>query len=237
MWTGSRLSQLERLCLTSFVANGHDVHLYTYDSSLQGVPPGVDVMDAREVLPSSAVTRYGVRAGVGRGSLAGFSDLFRFKLLYDRGGWWVDTDVVALDTFTDSDPPIAAQRDDPGGRSGVATCVLRLEQRSAAARYLYETAAATDLAAIDWGEIGPALLWDAVRRFGLAEWVACPDDYCPIDWSDVGRLTMPGVSLPPRAKAVHFWNEMWRRAALDKDAAPPRGSVYQRLLARYDLVR
>ena len=30
------------------------------------------------------------------GSVAGFSNLFRYELLRRDGGWWVDTDVLCL---------------------------------------------------------------------------------------------------------------------------------------------
>src|SRR5262245_15998828 len=86
LWIG-QLSPLERLCLSSFFAQGHSVHLYTYDA-IEKVPQGVTLRDAATVLPSSQVFRN--RLGKGKGSLAAFSDLFRYKLLLDEGGWWVD---------------------------------------------------------------------------------------------------------------------------------------------------
>ena len=44
-WHGAPLSRVERLCLASFVANGHPVHLYVYDEPA-GVPAGVRLRDA-----------------------------------------------------------------------------------------------------------------------------------------------------------------------------------------------
>src|SRR3954467_14258102 len=89
LWIG-QLSPVEQLCLKSFVAKGHNVHLYTYDA-IENVPQGVTLQDAAQILPPSQIFRN--RRGRGKGSLAGFSDLFRYKLLLDKGGWWVDTDV------------------------------------------------------------------------------------------------------------------------------------------------
>src|SRR5262249_6951691 len=86
LWIGPRLSALERLSLTSFLHHGHDVHLYTYES-VEGVPDGVRSFDAREILSEDRIFRHG--RGAGRdvvGSLGAFSDLFRFKLLRERGG-------------------------------------------------------------------------------------------------------------------------------------------------------
>lgn len=90
---GAPLSNLERLCIYSFCANGHDFHLWTY-GDLPNIPadtsPGkVVVRDAAEILPQSKM--FFVKK-----SLAGFSDWFRWKLMRDVGGWYVDMDIVAL---------------------------------------------------------------------------------------------------------------------------------------------
>jgi hypothetical protein len=108
LWIGE-LSKLERMALASFVANGHIVHLYAYDE-LAGVPAGVQVIDAREILPEERIFRYGPEAGAGEGSLANFANLFRYKLLYERGGWWVDADVVCLRPFDFDAPTLEALR-------------------------------------------------------------------------------------------------------------------------------
>ena len=49
-WHGPPLSRIERLCMSSFVANGHAVKLHVYDEP-QRVPPGVTICDATAVLP------------------------------------------------------------------------------------------------------------------------------------------------------------------------------------------
>ena len=50
----------------------------------------------------------GVRAIPDSGSLAAFSNLFRYKLLLERGGWWVDTDVICLRPFRVRDELVIA---------------------------------------------------------------------------------------------------------------------------------
>ena len=87
VWIGP-LTTLERMALASYVAHKHEVHLYTY--APVDAPPGVCVLDGREILPESEIFTY---AGE---SYAGFADMFRWKLLLERGGWWVDTDTICL---------------------------------------------------------------------------------------------------------------------------------------------
>src|SRR5258706_1862824 len=93
LWIGGSLSTMERLSIKSFLANGHAYHLYAYDD-VAGVPPGAVVKDGNQILPSSLIFRCKQNK-----SFAAFSDFFRYKLLLEKGGWWVDLDVVCLKFF------------------------------------------------------------------------------------------------------------------------------------------
>ena len=84
---------MERLSLASFLANGHPYHLFVYDN-VKHVPAGAIIEDANAVLPASMIFKY-----KDVDSYAGFSNYFRYKLLLERGGWWVDTDMVCLRPF------------------------------------------------------------------------------------------------------------------------------------------
>src|SRR5438105_1989553 len=85
LWVGERLSVMERLSIASFLHHGHAYHLYTY-GPVAGLPAGAVRQDARAILPESMIFQYRDHA-----SYAGFSNYFRYKLLLERGGWWVDT--------------------------------------------------------------------------------------------------------------------------------------------------
>lgn len=98
LWIGERLSTLERLCLYSFIYHGHKFHLYTYDE-VREVPEGVLVKDANRILPRDKIFKY-----KNHDSYAGFADLFRYKMLLENGGYWVDMDMVCLRPFTEQAP-------------------------------------------------------------------------------------------------------------------------------------
>ena len=93
LWIGDSLPAMQRLSISSFLRNGHGYHLYSYND-IDGVPPGTTVKDAATILPRDSIFFY--QTGFGKGSYSAFSNLFRYKLLLERGGWWVDTDVVCL---------------------------------------------------------------------------------------------------------------------------------------------
>ena len=98
LWIGDELSPLELLCIKSYLDNGHSFHLWSYQSFQLPSWPGLTAKDANEILPEKFVFRYknGNAFGHGKGSLAGFSDIFRYKLLWEKGGWWTDMDITCL---------------------------------------------------------------------------------------------------------------------------------------------
>src|SRR5262245_19785980 len=89
-WFGNRLPRWTRSCFQSFLEHGHAVDLYAYE--WLDAPRGVRLRNAHQVLPRDSVFLHD--SGRAKGSVSGFSNLFRYKLLHDRGGWWVDADVV-----------------------------------------------------------------------------------------------------------------------------------------------
>ncbi len=97
-YEGETLSNMERLCIYSFCAHGHDFHLWTY-ADLPNVPadtaPGkVIVRDGNEILPKSKMRVYR-----NANTMALFADWFRWELMRQCGGWYMDMDVVCLRPF------------------------------------------------------------------------------------------------------------------------------------------
>lgn len=101
LWIGGKLSNLELLTISSFINNGYIFHLWTYEQIETSLPKEVKLEDANEIIDQSKVFRYqnNSQFNGGQGSVAGFSDIFRYKLLYEKGGWWVDMDVSCLKPF------------------------------------------------------------------------------------------------------------------------------------------
>ena len=69
--------------MRSFINHGHSFDLYTYDLKMT-VPGGVRLKDASQILKKRDYFTY--KTGPGKGSPSAFSNLFRYKLLYERGG-------------------------------------------------------------------------------------------------------------------------------------------------------
>ncbi|MEO9964296.1 MAG: glycosyltransferase [Reichenbachiella sp.] len=62
------------------------------------LPNGTVINDANKIIRAEDIFSYNHsnQFGHGQGSVAGFSDIFRYKLLYEMGGWWTDMDITCL---------------------------------------------------------------------------------------------------------------------------------------------
>jgi hypothetical protein len=88
-----------QLTLKSFIDNGHEADLWVYNKECAGVPNGVNIKDAGEILNPERIYSYKGYGDCRDGSYGGFSDLFRYYLLKEVGGWYSDMDVTCLKNF------------------------------------------------------------------------------------------------------------------------------------------
>jgi hypothetical protein len=232
LWVGNRLSLMEQLSIRSFQANGHSYHLYAYEE-IQGVPEGTVIQDANQILPSSKIFRY-----TEHDSVAGFANFFRYKLLLERGGWFVDTDLVCLKPFDFADPYVISAQDNQY-LTGEEVCVgaIKAPRASGFAAHAWAVCQRQDTSQLRWGQTGPELARAAVEKFGLQPYVTSAAAFCPVPfktWSDL----LDGDKLwnfGENTFAVHLWNELWRRERRDKNAVYHENCLYERLKRQYGL--
>ncbi len=219
---------MERLCIKSFLAHGHAFHLYVYDD-VHGVPSGTILHRADEVINRSRIFTY-----TGNGSVAGFANMFRYKLLLDRGGWWVDLDTVCLRPFQFSEEYVFAS--EPGVSGEVLTnAILKAPANSPFLEYVWRVCLEKDVSKLVWGETGPRLVAQAVRTLQLEAYTKPAKTFCPVSYLDWRAFITPESALEfgDETWGVHLWQEMWRRAALDKDARYPPECQFERLKSLY----
>jgi hypothetical protein len=233
LWIGPRLTVMERLAIQSFLDHDHPFYLYCYDVP-DGVPSGTILKDAAEVLPRRSVFSYA--EGFAKGSYAAFSNFFRYKLLLDRGGWWVDTDVVCVRPFDLPDERLwGTERMDPPQELTVSSSVIKAPVGDALMSWAWQACQAMDSATIRFGQIGPRLLQTGVDMLGLHAFMRPHTFFSPVASFEWANLLDPShrVVLGGEVYAVHLWNQMWSANGVDKDATFPAGCFYEKLKVRF----
>lgn len=232
LWIGKRLSSMELLCIRSFLAHGYEFHLWVYEPLDNELPEACRLMDANEIIPSEKIFRYRYASqfGVGKGSVSGFSDIFRYKLLHDRGGWWVDMDVTCLKPF-DVEAPyfFRAHHDLP-----LVGNIMKCPKGSPLMWRCYEEASARiDENNRDWHK-PIQILVDNVKAFGLEKYVL--EGVSNTDeWHKLKRYVSAVHPFPEEWYFIHWCNEVWRTNGYSKDRVI-HDSSYGLQLAAYGLL-
>jgi len=229
-WHG-QFSPYEALCLSSFVAAGIQVELFS-EAPIAGLPDGVTCRNARDILDQQ-VAYY--RHEFDGPSPALHANHFRYALLEKLGGWWVDTDVILVAaSLPAADIFIARQSDHELNNS-----VMRFpagHPLMAAART--RAAAGSDTAR--WGEPGPKLLTELQPVYAPEIAIAPRQSAYEIGADEFQKFFLPQArdEIDERisnSSFVHLWNEMWRRAGVPKDIAPPKGCWLDRMFDRQQI--
>jgi Glycosyltransferase sugar-binding region containing DXD motif len=231
-WHGDALGPYNLLGPRSFVDCGHRIELFTYDPKIV-VPDWIVRRDANEIWETAHVMSY--EKGLWRGSFALHSNLFRYAMLHELGGWWIDLDVVLLRpelptdeiyfSLESSDPPRAttAVIKFPPGHPALAEAVKRCVALGEASLY---------------GEPGADLFTEMVVTHDLARLGHALKDAYPIPAIDIKALFDPDQyeEVQKRCTSSHFihlFNETWRRAGIPRYLGPPENSFIDRLLLKH----
>jgi mannosyltransferase OCH1-like enzyme len=227
LWIGPQLSIMEQLSISSFLSNGHEYHLYTYND-LRNIPTGTVIQDANQILPASAIFQYNDRP-----SYAGFANFFRYKLLLERGGWWADTDTICLRPFDFLDEYVFSS-ELRGDREATNAGLIKAPRGSEAMAYAWRVCQSKDPDKIVWGETGPGLMSEVVRQLRLERYQTPYYTFCPISFLEWHKVLEPYVAaVPEGAYAIHLWNEMWRAGNQDKDGVYHEACIYEQLKRLY----
>lgn len=247
LWIGPRLGTMERICLTSFRSHGHRVRLFTY-GPVENVPEGVELAPAEEILPWTAAFR------THDGSYANFSDLFRYHLLVNHGGWWVDCDVLCLRPWLVERETVICSTDEAKYGRTANVFVLRAPPGDRVMAQCVEECALLGDRRFIFAHTGPYLMDRVIKLIGGTHLLAPPEMFAPVPWNSAGYLV---VSRPfirhifhlknllrrrhlvprftPRTVGIHLWSGMWRMSGMDRDGVHPRSSLYASFRRKYSI--
>ena len=220
---------MEQLSIRSFLAHGHDIHLFTYQD-VQDIPTGTTVRSGEEILPADKVFTY--QKGYGQGSYAGFADCFRYKLLLERGGWWTDLDMVCMRPIDLPDEHVLGKERARDGGYKVNIGVIKAPQGSSLMEYCWQAVEKVNWLDLTYAQTGPLLMTEAVGRMNGKIRPFEPEAFYPIDYWQVWQF-ITRRRLPPDCYMIHFWLSCWKRHGLNPDARFAPSCIYEQLKRRY----
>ena len=228
LWIGKPLGKIEIASLKSFVKNGHIVHLYLYDKNLIDLIDLTDLenkdlvflKDANEILLEKEIFLYE------NGSCAAFSNLFRFKLLYMKGGYWADLDLINVKLIDFKEDYVFVSEPTPDYKSQVpTTCLIKMPKHSLEAKkalelcYKYKDDVINNR--LKWG-LGPKILNIIIENYNLQNYVKTWTTVCSCHPNDTASLFNVNYKnnrqnnliinklddIPREMYCVHLWNKV-----------------------------
>ena len=251
LWIGPELSKLEQLCIKSFIENGHEFHLYTYED-VKNVPEGVIIKDGNEILDKSEIYTYksGPVSGYKTGSVSAFSNLFRLTMLYKRGGYWVDTDVICVRPFKfDEEIVIMCEPINDYNKNKVTSCFLKMPQNSEVAKeginIQMQHKKLILSGQMQWNS-GTKTIEELVHKFKLFRYLKPWQTICSCAWNHPMTLLNPNFTpnpkvinrmdqIPDEMVCIHLWHEVWRREGIDKNKTYHPESLYELFKKKYNI--
>lgn len=255
-WVGERFSNVELLTFQSCRKHNHKPLVWTY-GKINNVPETVQIKDASTILDRSLFAHYKDELLL---PLANISDIFRYHLLYQVGGYYSDTDVVLVRNL-DSIPYdefFCSTHEYEWGECANG-CFMKLKAGSATSQYLLDECQkrlikmeAERDEPVHYCHLGPFVVQECVRNLPVK---VLPYDYInPIHWRWVKeliafkkmnlkffyktklRMYLPniekrGYQLTKNTYAVHLCNEMWKQNGIDKDDTFHPSSLFEKLKA------
>lgn len=224
-WHGRTLSPLEITCMRSYIDHGHRLRVFSYDAL--ALPAGVEYADARQILPYDRLFTF-------EGSPAAFACIFRYKLLFQEGGWWVDTDVLCRKADLPACDYYWAEQH-PGQLNNAIMKFPRSDELCGRLLALSERRARR---LSFWGQLGPALVTEVLMNTRPAGHAGSIEDAYPIHWLETHFFWLPEFAAVVHSRIggstfLHFWHSVFGRLGIDIEKRPPAGSFLDTLYETY----
>jgi hypothetical protein len=237
-WHG-KLTKYEYMCIKSFVNNGFIVNLWCYDDNIGEYPDGININDARDILPIEHLLLY--EQGGRKQSLAAFSDVFRFNVIHKfNGQWWFDTDCVCLkdqNAFNSlkENKKMVLGYEDSNYINGAVICV---NQSEISLELINKQTERLNKGKLAWGDIGPRLITDFCNQSNLMSEILDTNYFYPIHWSNMEdffneKLTNDIIEKCNNSYVCHLWNEIFKLKNIDKIKMPPK-NCFMNILFEYN---
>lgn len=235
LWIGNKLGDISRCCLKSFYLKGHKVFLHTY-STIEDLPDGIICLDANLIIDKKNIFKH-----TETGSYALFSDLFRYELLKQVDGIYVDCDVYCLHPITKNNNGYIIGYESDNMINGA---VLAMPSQSKLLENLLNAAydshfippwypkkkqnrlkikkmfgLSKHISDMPWGVIGPAAITHFIKALNLESQVEPIDVFYPVHYECINLLIDENLEInditTQRTVCIHLYNEVLRKINLN----------------------
>lgn len=235
LWIGKELGALHAACLRSFIRNGHDVVLHAYGRPVD-TPAGVRLFDANKLMKEEEILVH-----KRTNSLTLAADRYRYRILREGLGIYVDCDVYCVQPFAPAEYLFGWHSDDT-----INNAILNAPQDSA---FLNAVLAASEnpyfippwlnkyqknlynirkaigfprhIANQRWGTIGPSLITNCVKTHGLTSHASAIDVFYPLHWEHLPLLHERGLHIKDlttsRTMGIHLFNSALKNQTVIDD--------------------
>jgi hypothetical protein len=237
-WSGPKLTNIQKLCIKSYIHQGHEFHLYVTEPT-EGIPEGAVVKDANEILSQTRLAEFD--------NSTHFCDYFRVLLILKEGGWYVDLDTVCLRRLDFTEPYVFVSEEKLGARrlpdtptipsssevqEYLSGCVFKAPKGSEVLKYIADKIESMDkMHPENWISFGPALFKEAIPKFGLNKYVKAPIVLDAMRYDELLHFVTPGIkwTFTDKSYLIHLRTSCWHDDALDPDRIYPRESLFEKL--------
>ena len=191
LWVGDTLPYLQQISIQSWIRQGYRVKLYTntkkilQNTLLLPFAYYITIVDASKILakePSWAVLPY--------------SDLFRYKVLYEFGGTWLDADLILLKQLPTKDTIISSEYTMKSGafksKNDITTTIqcLRFVKGNPLIKKIIDTIHAKIFNPA-WRENMKVFRKIIEKELPLTcVFIEEPASFCPVPWWNIGDILL-----------------------------------------------
>lgn len=245
LWVGTKLSRMEYYSILSFIKQGYTFHLYTYNE-VANIPFGTIIKDANEILPIKEIFSL-------KGSYLPYSDIWRYKLLYLKGGYWCDLDMICLKRFdTDDKYIISSEHTMQSGAyksklpyvSNIG--ILKAPIGSLMFKNLYEKCSKYQTKNKNIDKLKYMKIFrNYVNKYGFNEYIKPPEYFCPLSWwnaeeafksKSVKKWNVNPLSdedILNNSYTIHFWRDkVTKTYKLDLDEIYNENSLWEKSIKK-----
>lgn len=210
-WYGKEIDELSIYCIQSWIKKGFEFHLWSYNKTQV---EGAITKNASLILKEDQYFTYD--GGHSAGSPVAFSNLFRAELLYQKGGLYVDLDMLCVNAFNFSDKRFVFSKQGHnamdwleskyGKKLSVATSIIYSKNKGEKIfKEWVKNINELRINKIKHGDLGPDLFTKLVIENKLEKYLYKKEYFCPADFYNFSLL----LERKYNSWTVHLYSSMW----------------------------